>query len=263
MRVLCNLLLAVFLMAGSLPSFAGDNPCDDATSVSKERVEIDIQLRSKRADLAKEQLKLREDMINNDLETVQVSKKLLATFDGDQKEKQDALWKKMEELGEQRRLASNKLQDLWPQMQALSDERMIKRLELRTKILEKKYECLLNNELTQKLGDLIKESKQKGKLVPVQQSELESLYAHRMELVAVIKAEFDAYAKKLSAIKEKFYKSVKDYADVLAKENEYDISIDSSSDAVYNEADTMSNKLNEWKNQLSNMSERMYTLLKK
>lgn len=243
-----SLFMAIFL----LPVVAGaGDACKEGKELKKQRYLFDAEMRIKRSDIYEKIIDIRKQMISMDREMAALEREG-AYLEGPRRKE---IMAKYEAIADKRDVISDGLSPIQDEYSNVTMERTKVRLDFKKQELKKRYECVLNEELNKKIGDVLetagKKFDEKGR------AEVAVLAKERAAKIELLKKE---YAALEAALEEKwnFYLRLSDTLKLaLQREEEYDKLVDKQIDEVYNQLDKAFETLDKYGDEIAAISEKL------
>lgn len=232
--------------------FAGE-ACRQAKELWKERISADAQLRLKRADL-------QQKIIDNKIKANEMEKKMarieMEMLKAPEKDR-DALWAQYDLISSQRDELSKEIEPLYKEYARVSSERSSKKLEFKTKQMEKRYECMVNEQLSANLDDIVKRIDESKVFSEKEADSFKELCKLRAAMIDYIKSEYLKYQKELSEKTSLYEKSSRMLEAVLKDEETYDHEREKYSDEISDVFDKWQKTIDQYSEQISKISEQL------
>lgn len=244
----CVLLASAFL----LPCTAGAaDACKEAKELKKQRFLFDAEMRIKRSDLNGKTLEIKRQMNEMDREMAGIEKEF-ANLEGP---KRKELIAKYEALSERRDAIIGGIYPIQKEYSETLAKRTEGRLEFKKQELKKRYECVLNEDLSRKLAVFLEgHGKRNGEK---ERAEIAALVKGRAEKVESLKKEYVALNAALDEKLNAYQKLNDTFRIVLQREEEYDKLVDKQVEEIYGQFDKTAEALDKYGDEIAAISEKL------
>lgn len=235
-------LVGMILLSGIGAVFAG-HPCAESKQIWRDRLIYDAAVRKKRGVMKRElaAFRIRDAELDEAMGRVE---EMILVADSDAKE--EDLWEEYGLLDKKRDALREKRTAYWNEYYKLTTERSRVKTEMKKQDLEKHYECVVNDTLNGKLGDLTA-ALEKSKYSPADVAEFKALTEKRRGLIESVEASYEKYQEKVDGLGVKIL-DVEDKEKALVED---ELFLDEEAERLYTE---LYDEFHDWRKQLKNYS---------
>ncbi len=235
-------LVGMILLSGISVVFAG-HPCAESKQIWRDRLIYDAAVRKKRGTMKRQLAAYRIQDAELDEAMGRVEEMILVA-DSDAKE--EDLWTEYNLLDEKRNTLRDKRMAHWNEYYKLTTERSRVKTKMKKQDLQKHYECVVNDTLNGKLGDLTA-ALEKSKYSPADVAEFKALTEKRRGLIKSVEASYEKYQEKIDGLGVKIL-------DVAAREEaviEEEFFLDEEAERLYTD---LYDEFHDWRAKLKDYS---------
>lgn len=250
---ICSIVAVLF--AGIIISFQSyaEDVCKEAKEINKQRLQLDAELRIKRSDLSDKMLNLKKELNKMDREMAAIEKEIINS----KGEVRKGLWEKYDSISEGRDRVAKGLSPIQKEYSETNAKRTEGKINLKKQEIKKRYACIINEELDEKVQSILTSLKDVKKFDETKKAELKGLAIDRASIIEALKKEYGEQLKVLEGAWLAYQKTNENFKIVLQREDEYDRLVDKQMDDVYNQIDKLSESLDKYSDDILGISEKM------